>query len=263
MFATVKILVKGYINENASTYSEKEVARPTITLVRDGKWVIVVDPGTLENNQVLTDALEKENLTVDDVNIVCITHSHFDHYKNVGMFPNAKVLERFGLWDNDKLESCPQDFTKNIKIVPTPGHDSTSITLFVTTGPESEFPGIVAICGDVFWREGYPENSYNDSHVQDGDKLEESRRMVLSGANWIVPGHGDIYSNNMASATLEIPVPILKIKEVLTPKCKKCGQELKKNEKCKCRPTLCYRCCECEMECHNCSCSHRVFKGKK
>jgi len=53
---------------------------------------MVVDPGNLKNKKILVDALKKEGLTIDDVNIVCITHSHLDHYRNIGMFPGAKTL---------------------------------------------------------------------------------------------------------------------------------------------------------------------------
>ena len=82
MPAEVKILVEGFTNADSIDEAGEERTQPTITLVRDGDLVIVVDPGVLENQQILVDALKRENLTVQDVNIVCVTHSHFDHYRN-------------------------------------------------------------------------------------------------------------------------------------------------------------------------------------
>src|ERR1035437_9375724 len=156
MSAEVKILVEGYTNADFVGEVGVEKDQATITLVRDGEIVMVVDPGVLESQQVLVDALKKENLTVEDVNVVCVTHSHIDHYRNVGMFPNAKVLECFGLWNGNRVENWSEKFTTNIQVIRTPGHDYTCITLLVKTGPDCGYPGIVAICGDVFWKENHP-----------------------------------------------------------------------------------------------------------
>ena len=151
MSAEVKILIKGHTNADSVGETGEEKTQPTITLVRDGDLVMVVDPGILESQQILIDALEEENLTIDDVDVVCITHSHIDHYRNIGMFPEAKALDYFGLWDKNTVENWSEHFSQNIQILRTPGHDYTGITLFVTTND-----GVVAICGDVFWKENYP-----------------------------------------------------------------------------------------------------------
>ena len=93
MAAEVKILVEGRTNYDSVAEIGQESTSPTISLVKDGKIIMVVDPGVLESQQILVDALAKENLAVVDVNLIFITHSHIDHYRNIGMFPNAKVLE--------------------------------------------------------------------------------------------------------------------------------------------------------------------------
>ena len=186
MQAEVKILIEGYTNADSKDENGgEEKTCPTITLIKDGDLVMVVDPGVLEDQQFLVDALQKEGLTVNDVNMVCITHSHIDHYRNIGMFPKAKTLEFFGLWDKGSCEDWSEQFTPHIQILKTPGHDYTAITLFVTTEN-----GTVAICGDVFWKENYPKK---DIYASDPEKLKESREMVLKMADWVVPGHGKMY----------------------------------------------------------------------
>jgi glyoxylase-like metal-dependent hydrolase (beta-lactamase superfamily II) len=244
MSAEVKILIEGEIASD----------RPTITLIRDGALVMVVDPGILESQQVLIDALEKENLTVGDVNVVCITHSHLDHYRNIGMFPDAKVLEYFGLWGKYGMEHWSENFTSDIKIYHTPGHDYTSLTLFV----ETEI-GTVAICGDVYWKENFPKDPHDDVYASNPAKLLESREMVLKMADWIIPGHGGIYKNNSG---MEVPeeAPTITVEPKIVIKCKKCGREMVQNEKCRCRPFLCFRCCQCTTDCDLCSCSHKIFR---
>ena len=214
---------------------------------------MVVDPGVLENQQVLIDALEKENLTVENVNEVCLTHSHIDHYRNAGMFPNAKVLEYYGLWNGQTVDNWPEKFTPNIQILHTPGHDYTGLTVFVTTKE-----GIVAICGDVFWKENYPRDPYDDAFASNPDKLKESRQIVLKMADWIIPGHSGMHKNKAKGASGENEEAYNAEKEEvkIAVKCKKCGRQMAQKDKCQCRPYLCFRCCECGMDCDLCSCSH-------
>lgn len=252
MPAEVKILVEGFTNADSVLETGDERTQPTITLVRDGDLVMVVDPGILESQQVLIDALEKENLTVEDVGVVCVTHSHIDHYRNIGMFPDAKVLEYFGLWDKAGVENWSKNFTENIQIFRTPGHDYTGITLFVTTSE-----GIVAICGDIFWKENYPQTPKDDDYASSPKKLEESRGMILKTADWIIPGHGGMFKNSRNSAPVkkESSPKAAKIQNFGV--CKKCQKVLKtKRDSCRCRPYLCHHCCECELDCDLCGCSH-------
>ena len=183
--AKVKILIEGYTNADSVDDSGEEKTCCTISLVRDGNLVIVVDPGVLSNQKVLVDALAKEGLAPEDVNMVFLTHSHIDHFRNTGMFPRAKVLEYYGLWENDKVDDWEEQFTENIRIIKTPGHTDTGLTMLVKTEQ-----GAVAIVGDIFWKENFPEK---DEYANDEGKLAESRKRVLELADFIVPGHGPMY----------------------------------------------------------------------
>ena len=180
--AEVKILVEGYTTADEPG---EEKTCPTITLVRDQDFVIVVDPGVLENQNILADALKKEELSLEDVNTIFITHSHIDHYRNIGMFPNAKVIEYYGVWDKNKVEDRQNQLTEDIKIIETPGHNYTSLTLLVKIAL-----GNIAICGDVFWKENYPEI---DEYADDPEKLKETRKKLLELADYIIPGHAGMY----------------------------------------------------------------------
>jgi len=183
--AEVKVLVEGYTNADSADDSGEEHTCPTMTLIKDNDLVIVVDPGVISDKQILIDALKNEGLDICDVNVVFLTHSHIDHYRNVGMFPNAKVLEYYGIWDKDMVEEWKEQFTDSIKIIKTPGHLDNSLTLLVKTKE-----GVVAIVGDVFWKENFPEV---DAYASDLEKLKESRALVLAKADFIVPGHGAMF----------------------------------------------------------------------
>jgi len=256
MPAEVKVLIEGYTNADSKAESgEKEKTCPTISLVRDGDLVIVVDPGVLDSQQILVGALQKEGLSVDDVNMVCITHSHIDHYRNIGMFSEAKTLEYFGVWDKGACEDWQEQFTPNIQILKTPGHDYTSITLFVKTDE-----GVVAICGDVFWKNNFPENDQNSKNKVEVEELKESRKLVLEMADWVVPGHAGMYKikNGNKGSDGENLLSNNKKEAKVATFCRKCRKSIKtKRESCRCRPYLCCHCCECGIDCDLCGCSHR------
>ena len=247
--AKVKVLVEGYTNADTKGLYGGEKTCATISLVRDNDVVMVIDPGVLEDQNILIDALEKEGLTVNDVNIVCVTHSHIDHYRNVGMFSKAKILEYFGLWDGETVEDWQESFTGDIQILKTPGHDYTCITLFVKTDD-----GVVAICGDVFWKENSPET---DPYASDLKKLEHSRELVLKMSHWIIPGHAGMYKKEKGGRLIKAKNGKI-VEAVVSGNCKKCHNPFKKiSDKCPCQEWLCYHCCECEVDCGVCNCKHK------
>lgn len=176
--AEAKILINGYTTED----TQEEKSCSTVTLVKDKDIIMVVDPGTVKDQKLLIEKLKDEGLTIDDINVVCITHSHMDHYRNIGMFPKAKALDYWGVWYRDKVEDWNPQFTDGIKIIKTPGHSYDGITLSVKTKK-----GIVAVCGDVFWKENFPED---DPYAQNKEKLKASRKKILEIADYIIPGHG-------------------------------------------------------------------------
>lgn len=257
MAATVKILIEGYTNADSVGETGEEKTQPTITLIKDKDVVMVVDPGLLDSQKQLVDELEKENLSLEDITVVCVTHSHIDHYRNIGIFPNAKVLEFFGLWDKNTVQNWKEQFSTNIQIVKTPGHDYTGLTVFATTKN-----GVVAVCGDVFWKKNYPADPADDSYASDPVKLKESREMVLKMADWVVPGHGPMFSSEkekiLEKENKDNQNRYKESKNGLV--CKICHKPMKQEERCTCRPYLCFRCCECGIDCDLCVCSHKKRK---
>lgn len=177
----VKVLIKGYVSKDTGGHSCS-----TVTLVQDKNNNIIIDPGTLSDPNELIEKLKENSLSLNDINIVFLTHSHIDHYKYVGLFPNARILEYWGLWDKDKCIEFNGILNKNIKIIKTPGHSYDSITLVV----KNDKGTTIAICGDVFWKKNFPKE---DQYAQDNEQLIESRNKILKIADYIIPGHGDMF----------------------------------------------------------------------
>ncbi len=187
------ILVKGYAGEK----NGEEFASSMAILIQNDDLNIVVDPGM--NKKMLLDGLKKYGLKTKDINFVILTHTHLDHSLLAGIFENAKVL------DNSDIYSFDGKITKHggkvpntdIEIIKTPGHDQFHCSVIV----KIDDLGKVVIAGDVFWwadgeeqetdRQGLLE--HKDSYVKDPKALNESREKILSLADYIIPGHGEMF----------------------------------------------------------------------
>jgi len=101
------------------------------------------------------------------------------------MFPNMKIIEFYGDWEDDRVDERTKKFGEDITIIETPGHASTGLSLVVDTDK-----GKVVICGDVFWKENFPES---DPYADEPEKVGESRRKVLEIADFVIPRHAGEY----------------------------------------------------------------------
>lgn len=199
---TLSVLVEGYarLADNDTSFASCS----TILLQHKGGNYLI-DPGA--NAEKLNDALMRKNLSTTDITAIFLTHYHLDHVLNIRLFPKAPVYDGSMLWQDDQ-EIPYQDFWlfPEFKLMYTPGHAFEEYSLVVDT----ENLGKVSISQDIFW---WADGTQNDSTVDlllatedpfayDQEKLRESRKKILeSGAQWIIPGHGVIFKNPLFQAS--------------------------------------------------------------
>jgi glyoxylase-like metal-dependent hydrolase (beta-lactamase superfamily II) len=186
--AKVKILLKGYFKWVGQN---KCKASCTVSLIQDGKLNILVDTGTRSNQEKLIKALKKEGLNPADINYVIITHPHTDHLENLGLFDKAQSMNVFEMKKDDVfklteeiLEKGEKRFSKNVKIISTPGHTAECISVLVETDK-----GVVAIAGDLFVRKQVEKAIFLD----DEKVYQRSRKKIIKLADYIIPGHAGIF----------------------------------------------------------------------
>ncbi len=191
--ASVEILVKGYAGE----INGVEHASSTATLIRDGNVTIVVDPGM--DRKALLGGLKRHGLKPEDVHFVVLTHTHVDHCLLAGIFTNAQIIDDSSVYsfEGTIVEHEGTVPGTGIKLLRTPGHDQFHCSVLV----ETEKLGKVVVAGDVFWwwdseaqktdRRSLLE--HDDPYVKDGEALRESRERVLDVADYIIPGHGEMF----------------------------------------------------------------------
>merc|ERR1712012_1444263 len=83
-----------------------------------------------------------------------------------------------------------------VKVIVTPGHTLDSVSVVVVTGTKEQ--GTVVIAGDNFEKEEDLEDPelWKSAGSEDVQKQEESRSMVLDMADWVVPGHGNMFKTS-------------------------------------------------------------------
>lgn len=190
--AKVKVLIEGYAKFRKDGYWK---ASSTVSLVESGKKKIIFDPGA--DRKALLNILEKEGLTVEDIDFVFISHDHADHSLLMGIFPKATVCNG-ELWVKGVFGNR-HDGTilgKDIRIIKTPGHSPDHSCLLIKTDE-----GSILLAGDVFWWSEEEKQKTDtkslltrkDPFVKDQKELEKSRKKVLKIADWIIPGHGEMF----------------------------------------------------------------------
>lgn len=188
--AEVKVLIRGY----AKQIGDGWLASSAVVLVQSNNKKVIVDPGC--NRKKLIEELSRVNLKTTDIDFVLLTHGHTDHTLLAGIFENAKVLNPVEIYDNDKqIENKNEIPGTDLKIIQTPGHSFEHCSLIVDTKE-----GTYVVAGDVFWWMDNEDQiidieKEDQAHPDEADmkKLIESRKKILEMADYIIPGHGDIF----------------------------------------------------------------------
>ncbi|XP_026731981.1 metallo-beta-lactamase domain-containing protein 1-like [Trichoplusia ni] len=186
----VKVLYDGY---SVMTGKDQMSANCSCTLIK-GDHNVIVDTMTAWDSQKIISALEAHNIRPENINYVISTHGHSDHIGNNNLFLKAKHIVGFSVSFQDEYYTHPFDkgeeykIDDNIKVIPTPGHTLSDVTVIVKTTDDVT----VAIAGDLFERFEDIDNPslWLEAGSEDPVQQMKNRSKVADTADWIVPGHG-------------------------------------------------------------------------
>lgn len=176
--ATADVLFAGYVGA--------EGVAGTVGLIRDGRHVIVVDPGMVPDRAVILDPLAEMGVGAAAVTDVVISHHHPDHTLNIALFPPVPVHDYWAIYHHDQWVSRPAEgaaVSDHVRLIETPGHSPQDITTLVETRD-----GVVAFT-HLWLYEGLD----GDRRATDLESLLVQRERVLALADLIVPGHGPAF----------------------------------------------------------------------
>jgi glyoxylase-like metal-dependent hydrolase (beta-lactamase superfamily II) len=176
--AAVHLLHAGYARDDGRVGS-------SITLVVDGDARIVTDPGMVASHAAILDPLAQHEVDAKDVTHVFLSHHHPDHTINVGLFPNAEIVDFWARYRDDLWLDVPGEgfeLGPNSRLWLTPGHTEEDATLVV------EAADAVYAMTHLWWFSD--RTPVIDPVSPDQAELERNRARVLAAVDVVVPGHG-------------------------------------------------------------------------
>jgi glyoxylase-like metal-dependent hydrolase (beta-lactamase superfamily II) len=182
--ARFDVLFAGYVGPHTAS---------TVSLVRDGDTVVVIDPGMVPSRDSILGPLAALGVQPDDVTDVVFSHHHPDHTLNAALFAEAQfhdnwAIYRGDLWTDSAAEG--RRISAAVTLIETPGHTPQDITTLVGT-PD----GVVAFT-HLWWHSQGPAE---DPYATDPAALHAGRRRVLDLAAIVVPGHGPAFPVDAAT----------------------------------------------------------------
>lgn len=168
---------------------------------------ILVDTGHVGRRQVLWAALASRGIAPADIDMVFLTHAHWDHVQNVDVFGSVPLLlhpdeleysldphpREFAMpsWTHSLLERQTlrhvvegDELIPGVKVVELPGHTVGSIGLAVDT-PD----GCTVVAGDALHYARVALEGRNPLVFWDTELAAQSIERIVAMADVIYPGH--------------------------------------------------------------------------
>ncbi len=140
-----------------------------IYLIKHKAGNILIDTSTKENKQQLIEDLKQLDINPKDIDIILLTHRHWDHIGNLDLF-KAKI------YDSKNINKLKENIS--IKIIKVPGHTSDSLAFLYKK---------VLFSGDTLFFQGIGRTDLPESQPQNMrkslQKLSEQDYEILC------PGH--------------------------------------------------------------------------
>lgn len=179
----------------------------TWALIRDGKHNILLDTGFVGLRQDYKQILEAHRVAAEEIDLVLLTHTHFDHICNVDLLPNATFVISRAEWEYANDPDCRDLFIdknsvaiiakgKHIlvddddEVIPgitamlTPGHTPGCCSYILDQGDGVKW----VLAGDAAKNRG----ELTSGQIQMSQDLEASNnsiRRILDAGCRVLPGH--------------------------------------------------------------------------
>ncbi|MBN1848968.1 MAG: MBL fold metallo-hydrolase [Deltaproteobacteria bacterium] len=176
------------------------------TYLINGVKKILIDPGHYHLMNHIRQGLSELSMTLEDIDLVIITHAHSDHIEGIEAFLNTSTLIAVNKKDMAPLQGITHRLVHangtidpiinlfldegdlqvgdmKFQVIHSPGHSPGSICLY---WPENK----VLFTGDVVFNQGIGRT---DLHGGDGSLLKQSIvRLSKLDVEYLLPGHGPI-----------------------------------------------------------------------
>jgi glyoxylase-like metal-dependent hydrolase (beta-lactamase superfamily II) len=135
-----------------------------------GENKVMIDTGSASNSEELIDDLNELKIKPEEINIILLTHRHWDHTGNLSLFKNAEVYDSVNI-DELTLEE--------FEVIRTPGHTKDGLCFLY---------GDVLFSGDTIFHDG--GRGRTDLEGGDEEQIQKSiKKLKGIDYNVLCPGH--------------------------------------------------------------------------
>ena len=201
--ATLDVLTYGFaLNTDQGSFGYS-----TNSLLRVGNHNILIDTGPSSRRAFLYKALQARDLTPDDIDIIILTHMHWDHCQNTDLFKNARVVvnpteidyaRNPNPWDlavaagmadlmrNMKIDVVSEGDTivDGVSVLETPGHTKGHMSVLAEVDGEK-----VLLAGDAMPESGTVARGMPYNIFWDLEDAKESVEKMVASSRVFYPGH--------------------------------------------------------------------------
>jgi len=132
---------------------------------------ILIDTSSKEAREELLSDLEELKIKPEEIEIILLTHDHYDHVENIEIFPNAKVLSK-----KETRKKFPE-----IQVINAPGHSQKDVCYLYRD---------TLFSGDVIFDKEHNYVGRTDLPESDERKMQESlQRIKKLKYTKLCPGH--------------------------------------------------------------------------
>lgn len=219
MLTKVKVLLQGFPGKT----NRGLLGFCNITLIKSTK-LMLFDTGHFSDRQLLISALEQERIHPENIEIVVLSHLHYDHCINVELFKKAAVVVskkelEYALSDKPEkagdlyVSKCTAELLKNrdmieaeenlklsenVHVIETPGHTPGGISLLVDEGKKT------VITGDAVKNAWEFKNNISETFYGEKSDVIDSINKIKTLADIVIPGHDRLFSYDKSSGELSL-----------------------------------------------------------
>jgi len=158
------------ITENIWQFYFKHFGSCVYLLKLNNKNILIDTSSKAARPELLKD-LETLKLKPENIDIILLTHDHYDHIENIDLFPNAKVYSK-----EETEKNLPE-----IQIIKTPGHSKEDVCYLYRD---------VLFSGDIIFDKDHYYTGRTDLPESDINKMRKSLQTLKTiKYTKLCPGH--------------------------------------------------------------------------
>jgi glyoxylase-like metal-dependent hydrolase (beta-lactamase superfamily II) len=142
---------------------------------------IIIDTGSRWNRSELLKFLEELKTPVEKIDLVILTHNHFDHVGNISLFNNSKIYGSKKDFSSEKILNISKLKLEGMQVVETPGHSRGGICLWF---PKER----ILFSGDTLFEKGISGRT-DIPGSNSSDMRESLSKLTKLDFKFLCPGH--------------------------------------------------------------------------